>query len=809
MKIDTEILGRGLSAEYEHHGEDFVKKETAGSTHTDDISLHIDLAEDVEWYNCEKRFYLLPAETQLHLEVWFAFIFGIIDYVSDIGVLYIWYDDGRKGHAVCLFLAILIANISSQLQALKLPHLNSIVRYTAWTGLGAIFQAFNIIWNSQGNLHHSLPESEIAMFVHLKNDQVGLENTISGFIQLHAAISNSGTSEFEYFSLIATNIVLSRTLMNIMKQFCEYTMPFNQAMKLWLYLLVNYVCNTLSASLFIIDSSDAQLGVLFGLMGLYIIGSVNIFRKDGDPSTTLSNSLQVVPSSKPFIDLMFKKKTHEINYLGFGMIKLRWLANTILTLLSPQIAEDLKYDDPILILAYVLLAADLYLTFDMFKREASMWKIYYAVRTTFQEDVGDYSDFFSNFGGRRAWESLLEYSLKLKNDVYDAGHLVIFARLRICDHKYPDRAWVDGYYDVDGTNRVLRMYSTIPNVRARIEILYFLLLEKFPQVLPDTFDRLLALDRKNFQIWGMYAWYWENKEDYEKSAERYTQALIHWPHNKNLLVNFSYILRKYIQDYERARDTAQLAADVDPSYPRAHKNLGLALQKLGEFENAKKCFRKCIDLDDKYDKAYVCLADIYEIEGDIEEAQRLKEIADQIKLLKKRSASNNSSSILHASAGMKFIDSSKRRKVKFDVGTQSSTKPKYLDIFDGEWFLDGVFKAEIYDGYIHWDKKTKTEIKGRWNEEISIAVDEKNYIGILKGKTLEWNDGEVWTAKPEKMATDVFKLSKPADSVEEEAGLTDLDDDSSENHLKLFDEDPEYSQNQMDVETARESSLRL
>ena len=92
----------------------------------------------------------------------------------------------------------------------------------------------------------------------------------------------------------------------------------------------------------------------------------------------------------------------------------------------------------------------------------------------------------------------------------------MFARLDVCDHKYPvrsfpfcifvvcfheTRAWVDGYYNVKQTNQVLLDHVNMRNVRARIEILYFQLLEKFETVRPDTFERMLVLDGNNFQIW--------------------------------------------------------------------------------------------------------------------------------------------------------------------------------------------------------------------------------------------------------------------------------------------------------------------
>jgi len=121
-------------------------------------------------------------------------------------------------------------------------------------------------------------------------------------------------------------------------------------------------------------------------------------------------------------------------------------------------------------------------------------------------------------------------------------------------------------------------------------------------------------------------------------------------------VNYSYVLRKYLKNYQRAKvkpkniascfcfimvktmfffeETSELACKVDDTYPRAHKNLGLALECLGQYDKAKLEYEKCIKLDETYDKAYTCLAEIYKREGNREEEKKLRDMAQRIKIWK-------------------------------------------------------------------------------------------------------------------------------------------------------------------------------
>jgi len=59
-------------------------------------------------------------------------------------------------------------------------------------------------------------------------------------------------------------------------------------------------------------------------------------------------------------------------------------------------------------------------------------------------------------------------------------------------------------------------------------------------------------------------------------------------------------------DLEKAREHYQKAISIDPSYPDAHKGMGLIHYKKGEKEQAKQCLEQYLSLSPQaVDRAYI------------------------------------------------------------------------------------------------------------------------------------------------------------------------------------------------------------
>jgi Flp pilus assembly protein TadD len=74
-------------------------------------------------------------------------------------------------------------------------------------------------------------------------------------------------------------------------------------------------------------------------------------------------------------------------------------------------------------------------------------------------------------------------------------------------------------------------------------------------------------------------------------------------------------------DTQRAYDYLQKALQARPGYPEALNNLGVLYLRTGRRDLGVESFEKCIRAAPEFDQAYLNLARVHALEGDLEQAK--------------------------------------------------------------------------------------------------------------------------------------------------------------------------------------------
>ena len=85
-----------------------------------------------------------------------------------------------------------------------------------------------------------------------------------------------------------------------------------------------------------------------------------------------------------------------------------------------------------------------------------------------------------------------------------------------------------------------------------------------------------------------------------------------------------------LNDYQKAKDCFKKAIEIDPNYTPAHNNLGAIFKDLGENKEAKECYEKAIEIDPNYVNAHNNLGVFYADLGENQKAISCFEKAVQI-----------------------------------------------------------------------------------------------------------------------------------------------------------------------------------
>ncbi len=114
-----------------------------------------------------------------------------------------------------------------------------------------------------------------------------------------------------------------------------------------------------------------------------------------------------------------------------------------------------------------------------------------------------------------------------------------------------------------------------------------------------------------------------------EAIEYYQKAIEIKPDYAKALANLGYLFRVN-GNLEKADELYSKALEHAPSIAEIHFNHGLTLYELNRYTEAETCFNKSVELNAKYTDAYIALADLKLSSGEIDEALKICESANEI-----------------------------------------------------------------------------------------------------------------------------------------------------------------------------------
>lgn len=114
-------------------------------------------------------------------------------------------------------------------------------------------------------------------------------------------------------------------------------------------------------------------------------------------------------------------------------------------------------------------------------------------------------------------------------------------------------------------------------------------------------------------------------ENISEAQEKYEEILRWDPNQAGAYYGLSLSNELLEGDIFYSIENYKKAIDIDPHYDRAYYYLGHLYDKVGQLENAKKCFQKCIELDPYDYVSYNDLGSLYENKGEYEIALEMVE----------------------------------------------------------------------------------------------------------------------------------------------------------------------------------------
>jgi Tfp pilus assembly protein PilF len=142
-----------------------------------------------------------------------------------------------------------------------------------------------------------------------------------------------------------------------------------------------------------------------------------------------------------------------------------------------------------------------------------------------------------------------------------------------------------------------------------------------------------------------YAWYLSRDGQFESAVGEYQRALelgIDQPEEVHL--NIANIYMDHLRDNDKARAEFERALAINPNYYGVYHNLGNLAEQLGDREEAKAFFRKCLEIEPGNPSALARLAD----------AHKFHNADDPLLARLVESAHSNDDSDLHFALGSAF-----------------------------------------------------------------------------------------------------------------------------------------------------------
>lgn len=113
---------------------------------------------------------------------------------------------------------------------------------------------------------------------------------------------------------------------------------------------------------------------------------------------------------------------------------------------------------------------------------------------------------------------------------------------------------------------------------------------------------------------------YERQGNLEKAEEEYIAALETNPLSPTILNNLGYAQYR-LKKYDEALSNFRKAINSDRTYARAYNNAGLVLEARQEYDGAERFFKQAIAINPELYTTYINLSNLYLIQGDLEKAE--------------------------------------------------------------------------------------------------------------------------------------------------------------------------------------------
>ena len=126
----------------------------------------------------------------------------------------------------------------------------------------------------------------------------------------------------------------------------------------------------------------------------------------------------------------------------------------------------------------------------------------------------------------------------------------------------------------------------------------------------EYFKNALRIRPKSAEALYSLGKYYQDAGNFEKAMETYSELLKYEDKNINALYNMGVIQLVNLKKYDLASDYFTSAIKVAPKYVQAYYGRGLSYQALGNMKLAVSDFQACMDINPKFEPAYLALKEL-------------------------------------------------------------------------------------------------------------------------------------------------------------------------------------------------------
>jgi tetratricopeptide (TPR) repeat protein len=204
-----------------------------------------------------------------------------------------------------------------------------------------------------------------------------------------------------------------------------------------------------------------------------------------------------------------------------------------------------------------------------------------------------------------------------------------------------------------------------------------------------------------------YAWYLSRDGQFESAVSEYQRALelgIDQPEEVHL--NIANIYMDHLRDNDKAREEFERALAINSDYYGVYHNLGNLAEQLGDREEAKAFFRKCLEIEPGNPSALARLAD----------AHKFQSADDPLLSRLLESAAANEDSDLHFALGSAFNQLADYDSAWSHFSTANALDRKHLPPYSREQ-TEETFKQIVAQNSREWLE----QFKGKSHEPVFIC----------------------------------------------------------------------------------------